>query len=633
MKFVIVDTNSSFRDLMRVYWGNEEETLDCYDPPKDIAAKIAVMDGLQTGNNHTTEDPLHIFINLEDKINGSKRQTLSGFQILIWLRCKYRICNPVIFYGFHSCTQIMQRKPESLVIYTEGCYYYQLPFDFGRLAGKTFKGLKNWDGFKKYLMPSYKIEDIRHQEANKWGVGKLRLAHQLIRNITPINDQELAPENETMEELLYRFIYNEKDKAEFALSKYQQKYTDHYQPTLQLKKHASMRILVIEDYEPWFKTYEDILGCKILKEKPFRPLDKFIEHIIQFISREQPNVVLLDLRLFDEIFTEENPTNYSGAKVLIEIKKRFLALPVIITTASNKIQNLKKLLQLGCETMWTKEGTDMKLSTESSLMNYLELLDAVLHAINKFPRDIDKTLYTNDVMLIEFQKTILEKRDQLAELCNPAFKDSLIIADETIFGNLQYMPAIYLLIELKEIFPEMDIKLPHDVLNNLSYKANMYIDDQDAKYNESITLRYMLVKYYEWFENLCVLNNITVQKEENNYIDISKPHNKLHYTVNKILKIFNKEEEDYEQDMKKEEYTLSDTQTKILDRIKWLAVTRNGKILLITDDNNFGQLIERYFTTNSEKDFRDFSYISGKQMMNGLKIHQLLHPSDHELAK
>lgn len=87
-----------------------------------------------------------------------------------------------------------------------------------------------------------------------------------------------------------------------------------------------------------------------------------------------PPLVLLDLRLFDETERSIDIENVSGKLLLKKIREEFRGIPVLITTASNKVWTFQKLINLGADAYWVKEGLDEQRTAEDSVNNYCKLL-------------------------------------------------------------------------------------------------------------------------------------------------------------------------------------------------------------------------------------------------------------------
>ena len=114
------------------------------------------------------------------------------------------------------------------------------------------------------------------------------------------------------------------------------------------------------------ENYKSVIKEDILK--------KSIEKVQEF----NPDVVLLDLRLCDEDFTDKtitNSENLTGIIILQKIKEINKGIQVIITTASNKSWNYDKALQYGADAYILKQGNS---DVKEDITNLKELIEKLL---------------------------------------------------------------------------------------------------------------------------------------------------------------------------------------------------------------------------------------------------------------
>lgn len=152
------------------------------------------------------------------------------------------------------------------------------------------------------------------------------------------------------------------------------------------------RILHIDDQAKlgWDYIFQLMIYGEKQANNTFSVLDKMEKgikklkmKILERINKYKPDLVLLDLRLENEGGVQTKVEELSGAKVLEGIKQEFPGLPVMITTASNKVWSYRGLQRLGADAYWSKEGLDMagNLSNEQrndfSTDNYMRFMESV----------------------------------------------------------------------------------------------------------------------------------------------------------------------------------------------------------------------------------------------------------------
>jgi len=114
--------------------------------------------------------------------------------------------------------------------------------------------------------------------------------------------------------------------------------------------------------------------------------DTLYEEIKTQINTIDPHLVLLDLRLKNESGTYLNVEELSGTNILRKIREDFPGLPVMMTTASNKVWSYQTLLNLGADAYWMKEGIDVSASLSvreranysvDNYRNFLRMINAL----------------------------------------------------------------------------------------------------------------------------------------------------------------------------------------------------------------------------------------------------------------
>jgi len=478
-----------------------------------IAQVIVEIYGLKNGNCEGKKDQLHIFINIEGKFGGASRQEQKGVEILMWLRCKHRVCNPVILYSFQSNAELLKKKPEHLIINSEGCYSYQLPLEIEkikqRIEARSFRGVSNWEGLKKFLKPVFDIDKFRHREANWWGIKALWDVHKVIKKgafnesypekveerlcflnsligdfchsigVTRLEeyieqrkkqindeiyvlDQQINEVTEPLEKLNQKKVVTQSDIEHFqskitdlennwlpytyddsqknaiqneinenveykvdaeteqsAITNEQaQISTQKQQLTLEvtsikkrlnelhkeIKKelvsssipiiNSDVKIMLIDDQaeEGWSDIYQymiyDSANSKNFKVIEFdksigisQKVAFAIENIFSTVSKINnegfiPDILFLDLRLFpshDEN-KKSNISSMSGTLLLKMIKNKYPGLPIVITSASNKVGSYEELTKLGADAYWMKEGIDIEYRASETVSNYIKIL-------------------------------------------------------------------------------------------------------------------------------------------------------------------------------------------------------------------------------------------------------------------
>jgi CheY-like chemotaxis protein len=140
------------------------------------------------------------------------------------------------------------------------------------------------------------------------------------------------------------------------------------------------RILFIDDNAKngWLDIFKlmmpDVCIQEFIPNNQLKDIDALYLQVQVLIMSFSPDLILLDLRLFDEKDRSIEIENVSGLQILKKIRKEFLGIPILMTTASNKVWSYEKLLQLGADAYWIKEGIDNSFNAIESCNNYQRFL-------------------------------------------------------------------------------------------------------------------------------------------------------------------------------------------------------------------------------------------------------------------
>lgn len=165
------------------------------------------------------------------------------------------------------------------------------------------------------------------------------------------------------------------------------------------------RILLIDDEadQGWEKVLRKVFKTSnpddfmVIKEK-VKDFDSFSKENKCIIETQNFDLYLVDLRLNGLEEDENNITKeFSGTKVLQKIKSLNKGYQVIIFTASNKVWNLKSLLDEGADGYYMKVSPEYNFSRKVSEQNYIGFKENVEKC---FERGYLKPIFTEKKNLI-----------------------------------------------------------------------------------------------------------------------------------------------------------------------------------------------------------------------------------------
>lgn len=185
------------------------------------------------------------------------------------------------------------------------------------------------------------------------------------------------------------------------------------------------KILLIDDEadKGWESVLRKIFSTNlpddfvVINEK-VKDYDKFTPKSKSIIENEHFDLYLIDLRLGG---LEEDgilkPDDFSGMKVMRKIKSINPGNQVIIFTASNKVWNLKALLDAGADGYYMKESPEFAFTNEFSVQNYLRFKDDVQRCFDRsYLKSVyldiqDIKVYINKIGSTDFKNELLNQFD------------------------------------------------------------------------------------------------------------------------------------------------------------------------------------------------------------------------------
>jgi len=419
-----------------------------------------------------------IFINCELKSNSKKRCDFLGIEILKWLRIK-GLNNYCILYSFMCIPQIVKFNPLNSIMLSKGSRFIQLPFDELELK-QCFNCCEL--AVKENLLPFFRSEvdlsKIRHELANTWGVirmnsllgigGSPNASYfiELLKFISPINNNI-----ETNRVELINLIDNFNSNGKKII--YYDDMVEIWKPVLQ---HIFKNNIICRD-----------------------PKNTTKEDLFEVINNSNPGCLLLDLRLNNEKEFKD-VLDYSGGKLLIEIKQKFSTLPVVMFTATNKAETLRQLISAGAEYVWTKEGIDDGINDKLTLNNTINLINEVSKCMNKFKNQFYEMIYKAEC---ELKKITIEDNNLLRQL-NGYEKLNIYFDTNYLINSIEegYLSKFYLLLltlNRKNQGNKGDIQviIHSDVISEIFTISKQNENESDNEYRVPVC-RFLLEKLIEW---------------------------------------------------------------------------------------------------------------------------------------
>jgi CheY-like chemotaxis protein len=423
MQAIIVDDNPEFarkvaasiRAVPRVH------KKDYYEKTP-LAKIVKEINDLAAGDKDTI-----VLINIDLNYADRSRQQQMGVEVLKHLRLTEYFSDPkksqpienkardlhCVMYSFFTLEQILRRRPDNYILCSTGTTFICLPSDFSVVPSLTQNKAK-LDSLAPYIRGELTLPDERHDWANWWGIRQLYEVHKHVAGNLKLpypNKVEDEQQQLRSKQAIYLFGYRDEE-----IGAAYQKLSAQIADVRTVLGSRVPKILHVDDRweDGWSKIFMRMIYSNaslskqssdtidpssshidyLLDDKPiFRVFNSFgTDRADEGAAKERmdviyagikeavnfgPHLVLLDLRLFNEPGVRYEAASLSGAKVLQWLRKQFQGIPIIMTTASNKVWSLEQLIQLGADAFWVKEGLDERKTPDGTVRNYLRLLQLV----------------------------------------------------------------------------------------------------------------------------------------------------------------------------------------------------------------------------------------------------------------
>jgi hypothetical protein len=163
-------------------------------------------------------------INVNLKINKhSTRQHQEGIELLKHIRLTEELGDGrnthVILYSFEEQLQLLKRKPENLIMLSEGVTFFRLPEGLEQWANpkklSEFAGKRadvNQRDYKRFVQCDFQLPDAAHEFSNWWGVQQLVNAAIICGCQNLKMPEEVEKEIQKLNNKKALFLYGSKEK-------------------------------------------------------------------------------------------------------------------------------------------------------------------------------------------------------------------------------------------------------------------------------------------------------------------------------------------------------------------------------------------------------------------------------------
>jgi len=495
MQAIVVDDQEEFASKLGSQIREREPDADVVSipigsqqSPRTIAAEVV----RQSGSENAV-----VFINVNLKCKDGARQDQAGVEVLKFLRLTERFDgegNDVrdahcVLYSFQSIEQLLREKPSSLIICSDGVTFKQLPSDFAELDVRALSKDESEkapvDDLDEFLRGEFTLPDERHSWANWWAARQMmklyyfEKIHDASQNqvgrygnlpapsgIQPsvqsdegtFSMTEVAEEVKNPQVRNALYLFDRSSVFENEIDDEDRSRIQEYRSEI---KKSELKIGLIEDEAQeikrnpsaesigWKKVYSYVLldneyqVVDLLDEDNMNVdieysgggvLNNLLRSIKEF-NFDSYACIFLDLRLIEDSSNPEEVSDMSGVKVLERIRDAEPSIPIIMTTASNKLSSFFEISKTGADAYWVKQGVDERRTTREAIENYNRLLNLTSNALGEkyqFVRQFEKAVRELDdkpnpwwidkewryCEVEEYKRTQVDKNDVIRVLYN-----------------------------------------------------------------------------------------------------------------------------------------------------------------------------------------------------------------------
>ena len=307
---------------------------------------------------------------------------LYGLRVAYHIRLSSELADkrftPIVIISDFDENTLNRFTQEANILFTDGVYLCKnTKEDIKKYQSLELKSVTDYDKFINSIeITPPKDTSGSHNIANKWSIYKW--AELLDVKSEAIYKNKCEIENE----LYFKYI-----KA---------KYLKNINNSLEITKPTKKgNVLLIDD--EWDRGWADILGAALIKGglefKPFvtsyKNREDFNNLTYKKITNENPDVVILDLRLLESDHENEDVDSYSGIKILQKIHEINAGIQVIMLTATSKSTILEKLYEKKILGYIKKEHPeDKSIDTVENINKFINLVDKGLE--KKYLKEIWK---------------------------------------------------------------------------------------------------------------------------------------------------------------------------------------------------------------------------------------------------
>lgn len=353
-----------------------------------------------------------VVIAVDAPCTGSQATQYPGIELMLWLRLREKYTGPILLVGFQTSEAILAAHPEHLALLAPGNRYERLPISEATKANvqdwvardTSLTGKNIAEKYKPFLASAFDIGAFRHRMANIYGLKVMWDALRVWKNAGQLAYPGKLPE-----------LLAEDQQLQLGMALFEQRIkSTNDRP---VKNNQLLDIVCADDYSGlgWSAFFQRVAyGSFDPDRKSFKQidvqdigrtkgtLDEKVAAVVALVKVDLDNkhAILLDLMLFpSHDVTATDVAALSGAKVLVALRELDPSIPILVTTASNKIWSYEDVMRLGADGFWVKPGIEDQWSAADAMENTIRLQKFLLACST----DMVRVLRTLDSALLDLE--------------------------------------------------------------------------------------------------------------------------------------------------------------------------------------------------------------------------------------
>lgn len=228
----------------------------------------------------------------------------------------------------------------------------------------------------------------QHSIANEWALARYTsMLEKDNENTLYLALQNKISELEYIKTLHFKHLESKTNRQKAVLKK------NSIDPIIKEIEGSNIGIIEDEINKGWFEFYDYILqksNATAIFYRDFKKnytktelIEKIKYWLSTLINSPQPiDVFIIDLRLHEDDFLEKDIDYLSGIQIIKFIRTLNPGIQIIISTASNKVWNFQKCLDLGVKHFAIKEAPELFYSRSETIKSFNNLKDSISTAVS-----------------------------------------------------------------------------------------------------------------------------------------------------------------------------------------------------------------------------------------------------------